>query len=187
MISGARVGGSNLMHSIAKGSNQPYKFELDIIKDWHLVDPSLHVCKYIPFYDQSSPDFSYDFFKLVEVDKVVEKAKQFGKVLIVNRRDKMEQTESLYALKMQNDSRNYVRWDESLVDRDSQLFKNLYAYNLEIDKCLKYFSDVLNIKIDYYEDVYSSKTLNDPSIVLDYKYFSPVRKLRKKFTKKVIL
>ena len=187
IIAGARVGGSNLMKSIAKGSRSTSKFEMDIVKDWKLIDPTSNVCKYIPFYDHPNSEYVYDFNSLVNIDKVIERAKLFNKIVIMNRRDKVEQTESLYALKVVNDNRNYVHWDESCVDKESSLYSNLYRYNLEIDKCLSYLSNRLNIEMDYYEDVYKNKALNDKSIELDYSFFGKNRKLRRASKYKTIL
>ena len=187
IIAAARVGGSNLMRAIAGGSKSSYKFEMDLIEDWKIIDPTSNVCKYIPFYDHPNSEYVYDFNSLVNIDMVVERAKQFNKIVIMNRRDKVEQTESLYALKVVNDSRNFIHWDESCVDKESSLYKNLYRYNLEIDRCLSHLSNRLNIEMDYYEDVYRDKRLNDRSIELDYKYFSSNRKLRRKSRQKTIL
>ena len=187
IIAAARVGGSNLMRAIAGGSKSSYKFEMDLIEDWKIIDPTSNVCKYIPFYDHPNSEYVYDFNSLVNIDMVVERAKQFNKIVIMNRRDKVEQTESLYALKVVNDSRNFIHWDESCVDKESSLYKNLYRYNLEIDRCLSHLSNRLNIEMDYYEDVYRDKRINDRSIELDYKYFSSNRKLRRKSRQKTIL
>jgi hypothetical protein len=190
IIAGPRVGGSNLMQAIAKGSNRAYKYEIDIVKDWHLIDVSSDVCKYIPFRPYITPpidpNYTYDFNTSFEVDKVVEYSKLFDKVIIANRRDKVEQTESLHALEVQNDNRNFISWNVDLVDKESNLYKNLSNYIIEMDKCLTYLSKALNVEMDYYEDVYSSKSINDSSIPLDYKWFSKNRKLRKSLGKKTI-
>ena len=187
IIAAARVGGSNLMRAIAGGTKSSYKFEMDLIEDWNIIDPASDVCKYVPFFDHSNLEYDYDFNMFVNIDMVVERAKQFNKIVIMNRRDKVEQTESLYALKVVNDSRNFIHWDESSVDKESSLYKNLYRYNLEMDRCLSHLSNRLNIEMDYYEDVYRDKRINDRSIELDYKYFSPNRKLRRRSKQKTIL
>ena len=187
IIAAARVGGSNLMRAIAGGTKSSYKFEMDLIEDWNIIDPASDVCKYVPFFDHSNLEYDYDFNMFVNIDMVVERAKQFNKIVIMNRRDKVEQTESLYALKVVNDNRNFIHWDESSVDKESGLYKNLYRYNLEMDRCLSHLSNRLNIEMDYYEDVYRDKRINDRSIELDYKYFSPNRKLRRRSKQKTIL
>ena len=187
IIAGARVGGSNIMRAIAGGNKSSYKFEMDLIDDWNIINPSIDVCKYVPFFDHPNMEYDYDYNMLVSIDMVVERAKQFNKIVIMNRRDKVEQTESLYALKVVNDSRNFIHWDESQVDSKSSLYKNLYRYNQEMDRCLRYLSDRLNIKIDYYEDVYKINGINDRSIKLDYKYFSKNRKLRRRSKQKTII
>jgi len=186
ILAGARVGGSNLMKAIAKDIRRSIKYEMDIINDWKLITPASDVCKYIPFYDHSDLNYSYNFKEIASPEKVIELAKQFNKIVIMNRRDKVQQTDSLYALKVINNNKNFVHWNDSDIDKENNLYKNLHRYNLEMDKCLKYFSDKLSIEMDYYEDVYKNKTLNDKSIELDYKFFGENRKLRKSLVKKTI-
>ena len=199
IIAGARVGGSNLTRAIAGGAKSSYKFEIDLIDDWNIINASSDVCKYIPFLDHPDMEYDYDFNKSVNMDMVIKRAKQFNKTVIMNRRNKVEQTESLYALKINakvfrksaiflgHDSKNIFHWDESQVDSKSSLYKNLYRYNQEMDRCLSHLSNMLGIEMDYYEDVYRDKRINDRSIELDYKYFSHNRKLRRISREKTIL
>ena len=187
ILAGGRVGGSNLMKAIAKGIRSTIKYEMDIINDWKLINPTSDVCKYVPFYDHTDLNYNYEFKEIANPERVIELAKQFSKIVIMNRRDKVQQTDSLYALKVINNNKNFVHWNDSNIDKESNLYKNLYRYNLEMDKCLKYFSDKLSIKMDYYEDVYEYKTLNDKSIILDYKYFGKVNKLRRSISNKTVI
>ena len=177
LITGGRVGSSNLFKSIWTANKQPHHFELDLINDWASINPSNDVVKFIPFYDDITIK-EYNYNELIDYNKVLERSKMFGKVIILNRRDKIEQTESLYVMRVHSNNIHSGRWNDKLIDRDNDTFNNMLSYNKEIDKLLIQLAKDLNIEMDYYEDVYSSQSINDKSIKLTGHWLTPDKRLR---------
>jgi len=180
IISGPRTGSTNLMKSISSAYNKRKRFEPDILKKQPPYDSSKDVVKFIPIWEKHF----YEDYK-VFYDSVVEHIKEFNTIIILNRRNKLEQTESLYVQQTNNNKNHNVKWGlEKTIDKESSLYKTYELYIKKLDNILDKLSKDLNTPIDYYEDVYKNKTLINKNIKLDLEYFKPKYKLRQEIKPK---
>ena len=117
----------------------------------------------------------------------LESAKEFQTIILIDRKNKIEQTESYYVLRTHNKGVVDKKWgDEHLINKDDRYDFFQHYINSFSDFFTKISYD-LNIPIDYYEDVYKTKSLTNKNIKLDLEYFKPKYKLRQKLTTKKIL
>lgn len=108
-------------------------------------------------------------------------SKKFDKTILLSRKNRKEQAESLYSL------------------YSGTPYNSKYVYEFENDICeiinqlecehsyLEKLSNEINIPIDTYEEVYYGKGLNDKSIILDYTILDTKYKLRQIVSTKAIL
>ncbi len=177
IISGPRTGSSNLLKSISFAYNKKFVFEPDIFETPPLYDSSKDVVKIIPL-KKYHLDKGYDFLPI---------AKQFNTVVLLNRRNREEQLESLYVMGTDKKTGIKKRWGiEKEIDKDSNYYGYLAQWMDELDIVLNKLSEDLNIPIDYYEDVYKNKTLSNKDINLELEYLNPKYKLRQVKPKTII-
>lgn len=174
-----RSGTTSLMKSIASANNipfiyEPFRFETDItdiknvviktqlhqinslINSGNVTDEHLEKC--ILFY--------------------IEFSKQFNNVILINRRDTKSQSESLSAHHNGIDEKEKYVYIEKVYDEKS---KSLYN-NIElINKYLIKLSEIIEVPIDTYEDVYYGNGLINKSILLDEEILNTKNKYRQSF------
>ena len=174
LITEPRTGSSSLMKSIASAYNFDYQFEPDKkdklkIKDNTVVKVIVDVSR--------GQDYYLDLMK------------QFTKTILLSRRNIVEQSEAFWALLYINDGDYTEKWNENLLPENLKTRKDYKErYQSLVDK--KFFllnlSDKTNKKINYYEDVFKSKSLHESDIKLDLEYFGPQYKLRVKESKYIL-
>lgn len=161
IISHARSGSSNLCRSIAKANNLVKCFEPFGKKEPSLLYKS---CTKVIMY-RRPVEFFYQL------------AKRYEKVVLLARRDALASAESLIYLSSSRTSDVDIKWTH-LTEKQKKLVP-LYHNHIKIDqKNLNTLSELLDIPIDYYEDVYSKYTLKDSSIKLDTQFFHPSKKCK---------
>lgn len=174
IIAAPRTGGTNLMKSIGSAYNKKTRFEPDIVKKFPYFNENKDVVKFVPMWFRHIHDPHY----FIYYDNILKSAKKFNTIIIINRKNKIEQTESLYVQQFFANQKVSVKWVDSLVDKNSYEYQFLEKYVDEIDVITKKLSLDLDIPIDYYEDVYKNKSLTNKNIKLDLEYFKPKYKLR---------
>ena len=183
IIAAPRVGGTNLMKSIGSYYNKRTRMEYDIVKKYPKYNPKEDVLKYVPIWEGTIDSIMND--KIYE--NILESAKEFQTIILIDRKNKIEQTESYYVLRTHNKGVVDKKWgDEHLINKDDRYDFFQHYINYFSDFFTKISYD-LNIPIDYYEDVYKTKSLTNKNIKLDLEYFKPKYKLRQKLTTKKIL
>ena len=179
IIAAPRVGGTNLMKSIGSAYNKETCFEPDLINKSLTFDSSNNVVKIIPFWF-SHLDIDYeDIYK-----KILDESKKFKTIILLDRKNKQEQIESLYVLKMYYGTNVRVKWKDEFIDKNSNEYNICKRYINAFINVLQRLSNDLNLPIDYYEDVYKNKSLINKNIKLDLEYFKPKYKLRQEIKPK---
>ena len=185
IISGPRTGSTNLMKSIASHYNKKEIFEPDIVKKWPPYNSNKDVVKFIPLWlEHISKDAKLlsnhkPFYK-----SIVKNSKEFNTIILLNRRNREEQLESLYVIKKHLNG-SHVRWgSEKEIDKQSNYWHYITNWMYHLDIVLNNLSKDLDIPIDYYEDVYNNKTLTNKNIKLDLEYLKPKYKLRQEIKPK---
>ena len=177
IISGPRTGSSNLLKSISIAYNKKSVFEPDVFEKYPPYDSSKDVVKFIPSWEHHLSK-GYDLLPI---------AKEFNTVVLLNRRNREEQLESLYVMGKYS-LLNKVKWGiEKEIDKESEYWKYLTHWMSELDIVMNKLSKDLNIPIDYYEDVYKNKALTNKDINLDLEYFKPKYKLRQEVKPKTVI
>lgn len=171
IVSGPRTGSTNLMLSLSSVYSIPYIFEPNITVDFDYSNYKNNVVKYVLLGDS---DLEY-------YEKLIGIVKQFDIIILLDRKNKEEQSESFYSLR--NYGTFYKKWGKEYIDKESEQFKNILSDVNNKSNLLLKLSNDLNLKIDYYEDLFNNKTLNDKSIKLDKKYLSDKYKLRQDILK----
>ena len=171
-----RSGTSSLMKSISSANNLPFIYEpfrfgttitdtknMVIKTQLHQIDKiiytgnvtSEHLEKCILFY--------------------IEFSKQFDNIILINRKDIKSQCESLSAHHNGIDEKEKYVYIEKVYDEKS---KSLHD-NIElINKYLIKLSEIIEIPIDTYEDVYYGNGLINKSILLDEEILNTKNKYR---------
>ncbi len=166
VVSGPRTGSTNLMYSLASSYSIPYIFEPDILTDFEYSNYKDNVVKYVPL-----ADYNLDYY-----NRLIEIIKQFDVIILLDRKNKEEQSESFYSLK--NYGTFYKKWGHQYIDKISEQYKDILRdIKIQSEVLLK-LSEDLNLEIDYYEDLFNNKTLTDITIGLDTKYLNNKYKLR---------
>lgn len=177
IISGPRTGSSNLLKSIGSAYNKKSVYEPNMIEQKPPYDSSRDVVKIVPTWWRYLSK-GYD---------LLPPAKEFNTVVLLNRRNREEQLESLYVFGKYHKT-PYEKWGtEKEIDKKSDSWKRLTSWLNRLDIVLNKLSEDLNIPIDYYEDVYKNKTLSNKDIKLDLEYLNPKYKLRQVNSNKSIL
>ena len=185
IISGPRTGSTNLLKSISSAYNKKERFEPDIVKKWPPYDSSSDVVKFVPLWaDHLSKDGDLlpnhtPFYK-----GVIDSTKEFNTVILLSRRNREEQLESLYVLGKYQYTVNKKWGIEKEIDKESHYWKYITNWMNHLDIVMNNLSEYLNIPIDYYEDVYTNKSLINKNIKLDLEYFKPKYKLRQEIKPK---
>ena len=161
-----RSGASNLFLSIAKANNKKRIFEP------FTRSPNIYshyyknaVCKMIVY--------------RLEMDSLLKFTENFDKVVLLSRKDLLAAAESFVSMRFDNDTNSIKVWNE-VSKLNLKLVPEHLNHMKHWNELIEKVSNKLNIPIDYYEDVYSNKTLIDTSIKLDESYFDSSRKLRGK-------
>ena len=115
---------------------------------------------------------------------VLDSAKEFNTIILLNRRNREEQLESLYVIGKYQSPVNKKWGIEKEIDKESHYWKYITNWMNHLDIVMNNLSEELNIPIDYYEDVYKNKSLTNKNIKLDLEYFKPKYKLRQQIKPK---
>ena len=166
IVCGPRTGSTNLMLSLASSYSLPYIFEPDIITDFDYSKYKNKIVKYVLLGELDS-----DYYK-----RLIDIIKQFDTVILLDRKNKEEQSESFYSLR--NYGTFYKKWGHQYIDKTSEQYKDILRDVKIKSEVLVKLSEELNLKINYYEDVFYNKILNDANIKLDLKYLNNNYKLR---------
>ena len=162
IVSGPRTGSTNLGKSISSFYKKKFIFEPYIFDDTQLFDEKSDVVKIIP------PDGDYN--------KIISVIKKFNTIILLDRKNKKEQCDSLYSL---NKNKTFdTKWFIDDIDRDCIEYKNYLIEVKKISDILESISKDLNLEIDYYEELYSDKKLKNKKILLDSSFFDKKYKLR---------
>ena len=107
-----------------------------------------------------------------DISTYIDLSKKFDKTILLARRDILAASESFVKLMLSKEKNPHNKWS-SLTEEEKRFIpkgiKQITNQQLELNK----LSSILNIEIDYYEDIYSSKSVNDKSIKLDLKFLDP--------------
>jgi len=183
IIAAPRVGGTNLMKSLGSYYNKKTRMEYDIVNKYPKYNPKKDVLKYVPIWEGTIDSIMND--KIYQ--NILESAKEFETIILIDRKNKIEQTESYYVLRRYNRGLVDKKWGtEHLINKDEK-YKFFEYYINSFSDFFKRISSDLNIPIDYYEDVYKTKSLTNKNIKLDLEYFKPKYKLRQPSMDKKIL
>jgi hypothetical protein len=87
IVCGPRTGSTNLMLSLASSYSLPYIFEPDIITDFDYSKYKNKIVKYVLLGELDS-----DYYK-----RLIDIIKQFDTVILLDRKNKEEQSESFYS------------------------------------------------------------------------------------------
>ena len=168
LITEPRTGSSSLMKSIASAYGFDYQFEPDkknklIIKDNTVVKVIIDISRGQDYY--------------------LNLMKQFSKTILLSRRNIIEQSEAFWALLYINDGVYTEKWNENKLPKNLKQredYKERYQSLVDKKLFLLELSDKTSKKINYYEDVFKSKSLHEKDVKLDLEYFGPQYKLRVK-------
>lgn len=179
IISGARCGSSSLQQSIANSYGLKSIFEP--YSPWGLQRKNYRIKNVVVktiFHqiNNHTPKFGLgkikdDYFEKC-YDFYLELIPKFDKVILLYRKNRKEQAESLAALYAGND------YDVKYV---YNLHKNNELFIDEFNKEYEFMDKIskkLNIPLDFYEDVYYGDGLKDKSIKLDLSVIDNKNKLR---------
>jgi hypothetical protein len=167
-----RSGSSNLLHSIAAAYNFEQVFEP---KPWHL-----HKNKWKIKDNQVAKVISFPY-KIKFPNFYKEIINSYDKTILLSRYGVKEQIESLAVLKHNTiDSRNVNRkWSEDeLKEVSSNEMRDVENLVMNNRKTIEEISKEFNLPINYYEDVYSQKSLIEKDIKLDLTFFEKTKKCR---------
>lgn len=185
IISGPRTGSTNLLKSIGSAYNKKERFEPDIIKKWPPYDSSNDVVKFVPLWEHHlSKDGDLLSNHTPFYKGVIDSAKEFNTIILLSRRNREEQLESLYVLGKYQYTVNKKWGIEKEINKKSHYWKYITNWMYHLDIVMNNLSQDLNIPIDYYEDVYKNKALTNKNIKLDLEYFKPKYKLRQEIKPK---
>lgn len=185
IISGPRTGSTNLLKSIGSAYNKKERFEPDIVKKWPPYDSNNDVVKFVPLWSEHlSKDGNLlpnhrPFYK-----SIIKNAKEFKTIILLNRKNREEQLESLYVIRNYGIRINQKWGNEKEINKQSESWKYAKNWINHLDVVMNNLSNDLNIPIDYYEDVYENKSLRNKNIKLDLEYFKPKYKLRQQIKPK---
>ena len=166
-----RSGSSNLLSAIASAYNFEQVFEP---KPW-----DLHKNKWKIKDNQVAKVISYPFKKYPNFYKQI--INSYDKTILLSRYGVKEQIESLAVLKHNTiDSRNVSRkWSEDELKKvSSNEMRDVENLVMDNRKTLEEISKEFNLPINYYEDVYSQKSLIEKDIKLDLTFFEKTKKCR---------
>lgn len=169
IISTPRSGSTNLMLSISSAYNLPFLFE-------PIINPSVNI--------------DYKNVTKIIVDKLqtynnwMQFVNRYENIILLTRKDIKSAAESLNVIEETRYNINNEEWDESEIVKSKM---DLYMDRMTtMTNDIIEISNILNLPVNYYEDVYSKKRLVDSSIKLDLSFFSSDLKLRKKHIKNII-
>ena len=168
LITEPRTGSSSLMKSIASAYDFDWQFEPD--KKDKLKIKNNTVVKIIVDVNRGQ-DY---YLNLMD---------QFSKTILLSRRNIIEQSEAFWALLYINDGVYTEKWNENKLPKNLKQredYKERYQSLVEKKLFLLELSDKTSKKINYYEDVFKSKSLHEKDVKLDLEYFGPQYKLRVK-------
>jgi len=171
IVAQPRTGSTNLQKSICSYYKKKIIFEPNFMLE-QVYDPNNDVVKMFPYhpdYHTDKQDFDYD--------KILNKIKQFNTIILLNRRNKKEQTDSMYIVHKVHEGIYDDPWFDSQVNTEDKAYKDMYDFFASADEIHQRIASDLNLEINYYEDVFEHKKLNI-DIGLDLDYFSKGLKLR---------
>lgn len=171
IVAQPRTGSTNLQKSICSYYKKKIIFEPNFMLE-EVYDPNNDVVKMFPYHPDhhnNTQDFDYD--------KILNKIKQFDTIILLNRRNKKEQTDSMYIVDRVHEGIYNWPWFDSQVNTEDKVYKGIYDYFTSADEIHERIASDLNLEINYYEDVFQHKKLNI-DIGLDLDYFSKHFKLR---------
>ena len=178
IISEFRCGSSNLLYAIAKAYGYTAQFEPDsnkIKKKLKIKDNT--VVKIIV--GENTQNINY-YTNLIS---------KFDKIILLSRKDFKKQCEAYWALGNLNNSEWNKKWHVkdlpiNIQTLDSwKIVKNFLSKQKEL---LKQISEQSKIQIQYYEDIYLNKSLEDKSIKLNLDYFDEKYKLRHEHSQTIV-
>jgi hypothetical protein len=183
IIAAPRVGGTNLMKSLGSYYNKKTCMEHDLIRNYPYFDSNKDVLKYVPLWESN-----YDKILDTEIYKdILNKAKEFKTIILLDRKNKKEQLESYYVLERYNKGNVSVKWRDEEIDKTDTKYKQWKSYINSFTELFKMISKDLKLPIDFYEDIYKKKSLTNKNIKLDLEYFKPKYKLRQPIIEKKLL
>lgn len=180
ILSGPRTGSTNLMKSLGSYYNKKTCMEYDLIRKYPHFDSSKDVLKYVPLRESN-----YDKILNTETYKdILNKAKEFKTIILLDRKNKKEQLESYYVLKKYQKGNVSVKWRDEEINKTDTKYKQWKSYINSFTELFKMISKDLKLPIDFYEDVYKNNSLTNKNIKLDLEYFKPNYKLRQEIKPK---
>ena len=152
IIAAPRVGGTNLMKSLGSYYNKKTRMEYDIVNKYPKYNPKKDVLKYVPIWEGTIDSIMND--KIYQ--NILESAKEFETIILIDRKNKIEQTESYYVLRTYNRGLVDKKWStEHLINKDEK-YEFFEYYINSFSDFFKRISSDLNIPIDYYEENYKA-------------------------------
>ena len=114
-----------------------------------VYDPNKDVIKmfpYHPLYHNNTQEYDYD--------KILNKIKQFNTIILLSRKNKKEQTDSMYVVKVKHEGIYDDPWFNAQVDPDDKIYKAYEDFFKAADEVHNRLASDLNLEINYYEDVF---------------------------------
>tara|TARA_Y100000389_G_scaffold135051_1_gene132604 strand:- start:248 stop:808 length:561 start_codon:yes stop_codon:yes gene_type:complete len=165
IISGPRCGSTNLMKSLASSYDKNFSFEPDLINHYPKFS-SNDVVKIIPFWEThlTNPNtFRYNL--------LLENIKQFKNIILLKRKNIVEQIESYYVMKKYNTGKIDRKWNNEKITKDSS-YTFFEKYINETNKVIDDISIDLDLEISYYEDIFKEKKLKNYKLDLSFLDYS---------------
>lgn len=169
IIATPRSGSTNLLKSISSAYNYKLLFEPRPAqlhtRSWEIKDSQ--VVKIMSYPHIKYPNFYKDIIN------------QYERVVLLSRYDLRKQSESLAVL-VGRDKRDPTRkWIENeLEEISTDAIEETKTKLILYRKNLENISNEFNLPINYYEDVYSKKSLIEKDIKLDLTFFEKTKKCR---------
>ena len=117
IVAQPRTGSTNLQKSICSYYKKKIIFEPNFMLD-QVYDPNKDVIKmfpYHPLYHNNTQEYDYD--------KILNKIKQFNTIILLSRKNKKEQTDSMYVVKVKHEGIYDDPWFNAQVDPDDKIYK----------------------------------------------------------------
>ena len=177
IVSAPRCGSTNLMKSLASAYDKNFSFEPDIINKYPKFSYN-DIVKIVPYWEthlKYKNSFKYDL--------LLGNIKLFDNVILLQRKNLIEQLESYYVMKKYSMGKINRKWGNEEINKDDSYYF-LKEYLEKTNQIIDKISSDLNLKINYYEDLIDTKEIENYK--LDVSFFDSSKRLRQINKKKLV-
>jgi hypothetical protein len=161
IVSAPRCGSTNLMKSLASTYDKNFSFEPDLINQYPKFSYN-DVVKIVPFWETHvlhTNSFRYNL--------LLENIKQFNNIILLKRKNFIEQLESYYVMKKYSTGKIDRKWGNEEINKDDSYYF-FKEYLSKTNKVIDRLSADLNLEINYYEDIFKDKKLKNYKLDLSF-------------------